>query len=165
MELKTKVNAEQGRQDILITREFDLPVELLFKAFEDPKIFEEWMGTNLHKLEFKPHGSFRFETSDPTGNIVFSANGTIHEIVPKKKITRTFQMEKPTNKDGSPFETQLEFLEFNDLVENRSKLTKHVICRSVTHRDEIMKMPFIQGMNMAYDRLENMEDKLIKTQS
>ena len=32
MERKTKVEAEEGKQEILITREFDLPVELLFKA-------------------------------------------------------------------------------------------------------------------------------------
>jgi len=36
MELKTKVNAEDGKQELVITREFDLPVELLFKAYEDP---------------------------------------------------------------------------------------------------------------------------------
>jgi len=38
MELKTKINAEAGRQDLLITREFDLPVELLFKAHAEPEI-------------------------------------------------------------------------------------------------------------------------------
>ena len=38
MELKTKVNAEEGKQDLVITREFDLPVELLFKAHAEPAI-------------------------------------------------------------------------------------------------------------------------------
>jgi uncharacterized protein YndB with AHSA1/START domain len=37
MELKTKINAEDGKQDLVITREFDLPLELLFKAYADPK--------------------------------------------------------------------------------------------------------------------------------
>ena len=36
MERKTKVHAEDGKQEIVITREFDLPLELLFKAYEDP---------------------------------------------------------------------------------------------------------------------------------
>ncbi len=35
---KTKINAEDGKQDLLITREFDLPLELLFKAHADPEI-------------------------------------------------------------------------------------------------------------------------------
>jgi uncharacterized protein YndB with AHSA1/START domain len=44
MEAKTKVQAEEGKQDIVITREFDLPVALLFKAYEDPELFEQWMA-------------------------------------------------------------------------------------------------------------------------
>ncbi len=36
MELKTKVNAEDGKHDLVITREFDLPLELLFRAYVEP---------------------------------------------------------------------------------------------------------------------------------
>ena len=38
MERKTKIDAEDGKQDLVITREFDLPLELLFKASESPKL-------------------------------------------------------------------------------------------------------------------------------
>ena len=44
MELKTKINAENGKQDLTITREFDLPVELLFKAHTEPELIEQWMS-------------------------------------------------------------------------------------------------------------------------
>ena len=88
MELKTKVNAEEGRQELIITREFDLPVEWLFKAYIEPEIVEQWMGTKVLKLENKKHGSYQFETTDPTGN-KHGFNGTIHEIVSNQKITRT----------------------------------------------------------------------------
>jgi uncharacterized protein YndB with AHSA1/START domain len=44
MEQKTKVIAEDGKQELVIMREFDLPVELLFKAHADPDIFSEWMS-------------------------------------------------------------------------------------------------------------------------
>ena len=40
MEIKTKVNAEDGKQDLTITREFDLPLELLFKAYTVPDLVE-----------------------------------------------------------------------------------------------------------------------------
>jgi uncharacterized protein YndB with AHSA1/START domain len=66
MELKTKINAEDGKQDLVITREFDLPLELLFKAYEEPEIVAEWMGTKVLKLENKKHGGYQFETSDAT---------------------------------------------------------------------------------------------------
>ena len=52
MERKTKINAEDGKQEIMITREFDLPLELLFKAYIEPELLEQWMGTKVLKLPF-----------------------------------------------------------------------------------------------------------------
>ena len=153
MERKTKVHAEDGKQELLITREFDLPLELLFKAYEEPRLVEQWMGTKVIQLENKQHGSWRFETSDPQGNVVFSANGVIHEFVPNQKITRTFEME------NSPFAVQLEFLEFEKLGEMNSKLSMHIIFKSVALRDQLLQMPFAMGINMAHDRLQKILEK------
>src|SRR5712691_416440 len=139
MEQKTKINAEDGKQDLLITREFDLPLELLFKAYVDRDIVEQWMGTKVLKLENKKHGSWQFETTDPQGKVVFQANGVIHEFSPNRKITRTFEME------GTPFGVQLEFLEFEKLTDDTSKLNMHIVYRSVAIRDQILKLPFAQG--------------------
>ncbi len=101
MERKTKIHAEDGKQDLTITREFDLPVELLFKAYEQRELFEQWMGCKVTKMENKPHGSYSFETADAKGNIVFKANGAIHEFTPNQRIVRTFEME------NTPFPVQL----------------------------------------------------------
>ena len=84
MERKTKINAEDGKQELMITREFDLPLELLFKAYEEPEIVEQWMGTKVLKLENKKHGSYQFETTDPKGN-KHGFNGVIHEFTPTRK--------------------------------------------------------------------------------
>lgn len=154
MERKTEINAEDGKQDLIITREFDLPLELLFKAYIEPEIVEQWMGTKVLKLENKQHGGYRFETSDPQGNVVFRANGTIHEFVPNEKITRTFEME------NTPFPVQLEFLEFERLTDNSSKLNMQIVFRSVALRDQLMQLPFAAGLNMAHDRLQETVSKL-----
>ena len=153
MELKTKVHAEDGKQEILITREFDLPLDLLFKAYTEPEIVEQWMGTKVLKLENKKHGSYQFETTDPKGN-KHGFNGTIHEFTPDQKITRTFEME------SANFGVQLEFLEFEQLTEDTSKLIMHVIYRSVAIRDQILQLPFVQGINMAHNRLQDIVSKL-----
>lgn len=147
MELKTKVHAEENKQEIQIVRAFDLPVNLLFKAFEDPEIVAQWMGTRVIKLENKKHGGWRFETTDPKGN-VHGFNGTIHEFIPNKKIIRTFEME------SGNFGVQLEFLEFESTSDSTSKLMMHVIYRSVAIRDQILQLPFVQGINMAHNRLQ-----------
>jgi len=154
MELKTKIHAENGQHDLVITREFDLPLELLFKAYEVPELVEQWMGTKVLKLDNKKHGGYQFETSDAKGNVVFKANGTIHEFVPNRKITRTFEME------NAPFDVQLEFLEFEQLTGATSKLTMHVVYRSVALRDQMLQLPFAQGINMAHNRLQNIVNQL-----
>jgi uncharacterized protein YndB with AHSA1/START domain len=154
MEKKTKVYAENDKQDLVITREFDLPLELLFKAYAEPEIIEQWMGTKVLKLENKKHGSWQFETSDAKGNVVFKANGTIHEFSPNHKITRTFEME------NAPFGVQLELLEFEKLTDSTSKINIHTIYQSVEHRDQMLKMPFEYGINMAHARLQEIVNKL-----
>ena len=154
MERKTKINAEDGKQDLVITREFDLPLELLFKAYVEPEIVEQWMGTKVLKLDSFQHGGYQFETSDPQGNVVFRANGTIHEFSPNQKITRTFEME------NTPFPVQLEFLEFERLTCETSNLAMQIVYRSVADRDQMLRLPFAQGINMAHNRLEEIVSKL-----
>ena len=153
MELKTKINAEDGKQDLMITREFDLPLELLFKAYTEAEILEQWMGTKVLKLENKKHGGYQFETTDPKGN-KYRFNGAIHEFIPNQKITRTFEFE------GMPFGVQLEICEFEQVAAGTSKINMHVIYESVAKRDENLKLPFKQGINMAHNRLQEIVNQL-----
>ena len=153
MEQKTKINAEDGKQELVITREFDLPLELLFKAFAEPEIVEQWMGTKVLKLESKKHGSYQFETTDAKGN-KYGFNGVIHEFVPNRKITRTFEME------NTRFGVQLEIYEFEQLTGDTSKLNMHVIYESVVFRDQVLQLPFAKGINMAHNRIQDIMRRL-----
>jgi uncharacterized protein YndB with AHSA1/START domain len=153
MERKTKVHAEDGEQEIMITREFDLPVELLFKAYAEPDLVEQWMGTKVLKLESKKHGSYQFETTDAKGEVVFRAHGVIHEFNPNHKISRTFEME------NAPFGVQLELLKFEKRTDSISKLSIHTIYESVALRDQMLQLPFAQGLNMAHNRLQDIVSK------
>lgn len=147
MEQKTSIHAEEGKQDLVITREFDLPLNLLFKAYVEADIVAQWMGTKVLKLECHQHGGYRFETTDPKGNKHFF-NGVIHEFEPDSKITRTFEME------NTPFPVQLEFLQFEGLTHETSKLTMQIVYKSPFDRDEMLKLPFAFGINMAHNRLQ-----------
>jgi uncharacterized protein YndB with AHSA1/START domain len=153
MEQKTKINAEDGKQEIVITREFDLPLELLFKAYVEADIVEQWMGTKVLKLESKKHGSYQFETTDPKGN-KHGFNGVIHEFSLNRKIIRTFEME------NAPFGVQLEFMEFEQLTDNTSKLNMRTIYESVALRNQVLQLPFAQGINMAHNRLQDIVSEL-----
>jgi uncharacterized protein YndB with AHSA1/START domain len=148
MEQKTKIHAEAGKYEILITRDFDLPLELLFKAYTEAEFVSQWMGTHVVKLESKDHGSYRFETTDPKGN-KHGFNGVIHSCITNQKIVRTFEME------NSPFGIQLEFYEFEASGDETSKLTMRVLYESVEQRDQLLKLPFTQGINMAHNRIQD----------
>jgi len=154
MELKTKVNAQDNKQELVITREFDLPVELLFKAYEDPEIVEQWMTSKVIKLESKKNGSYQLEKADDKGNVIFQANGVIHEFIPNRKITRTFEM------SNTPYGVQLEIYEFEKVSDDTSKLNMHVIYESVEQRDQVLQLPFAQGLNWAHNRIEEVLSKL-----
>jgi uncharacterized protein YndB with AHSA1/START domain len=106
------------------------------------------------KLENKKHGGWQFETTDAEGNKVFGANGVIHEFVPDQKITRTFEME------NTPFPVQLEFLEFEPLTDHTSKLTMHIVYKSVALRNQLLQLPFAKGIDMAHNRLQAAVSKL-----
>ena len=100
MERKTKINAEDGKQDLVITREFDLPLELLFKAFEEPELIEQWMGTKVLKLENKKHGSWHFVTTDQR-TVKFSLRFF------RRKSIRVLAQEVIANAKGAEIDKQI----------------------------------------------------------
>lgn len=154
MERKTTVSATAGRHDLLITREFELPAELVFRAYSEAELLEQWMGTKVIKLDNHQHGGWQFETCDPKGNVVFKAHGSIHDIVPGQKIVRTFEMA------NAPFGVQLEVLEFERVSEEKSLLKIRTVFETIEQRDQMLKLPFAYGLNMAHNTLETMATQL-----
>jgi len=150
MQGKTEIQAPEGRQEIIITRNFELSVDELFEAYTDASVIEEWMGTKVLKLQSEKQGGYRFETTDPKGGKHYFS-GTIHDFVPGEKIVRTFEME------NTAFSPQLEFLSFESTGETASRLYMHVIYKSIEERDAILRLPFAQGINMAHNRLEDFQ--------
>lgn len=150
MERKTRISCEEGQYDLVITREFELPVELLFQAHADAEIVAQWMDNTVIKFEARKHGGWQYQKTDKDGNIVFAANGVFHEFIPDQKIIRTFEME------NTPFPAQLEFLDFEALTDKTSRLTMQIVYRSVADRDRMLQLPFAQGINMAHDRLQQL---------
>jgi hypothetical protein len=85
---------------------------------------------------------------------VFKADGVFHDFIPNKKIIRTFEM------FNTPFGVQLEISEFERLTDDTSKVNLHVIYESVAQRDEVLKLPFVQGINWAHNQLEKLMNQL-----
>jgi uncharacterized protein YndB with AHSA1/START domain len=159
---KTTIIAEPGKQDILITREFDAPRELVFKAFTDPQLFVQWMGprdltTRLETFEPRSGGSWRYISIDQNGN-EYAFRGVNHEVSAPERIIQTFEFEGLPEKGHVALETA----RFEALPGDRTKVTMHSVFQSVADRDGMVQSGMETGVYDSHDRLDELFEKLQK---
>ncbi|MGZ4947189.1 MAG: SRPBCC family protein [Halobacteriota archaeon] len=158
--MKTKITVEPGKQELIITREFDAPRELVFKTFTDPDLYVQWIGprgltTTLEAFEPRNGGSWRYVQTGQDGN-KFAFHGVNHEVLPPERIIGTFEFE------GLP-ETGhviLQKASFEELPANRTRLTSQSVFLSVEDRDGMMQADMEEGVNDSYERLDELLEKL-----
>lgn len=156
---QTVVTAEPGKQELFITREFDAPRELVFRAHTDPDLYVQWLGPHGYsmKLEtFEPRsgGSWRYISGDDEGN-EYAFHGVFHEVTPERMI-QTFEFE------GLP-ETGhvvLETLKMQALPGNRTRITIQSVFQSVEDRDGMIQSGMEIGVNDGYERLDDLLARL-----
>ena len=132
---KTTIIAERGKQEFFITREFDAPRELVFKAFNEPELLLQWLGPcnlsmEIEKYDSRSGGSYRFIHADNSGR-KYAFNGTIHEVLAPERMIRTFEFEGLPERGH----VSLEFLTLEVLQGNRTKMQIHSVFKSVADRD------------------------------
>lgn len=156
---KTTMTAEPGKQEIFITREFDAPRELVFKAHTDPNLFAQWIGprdltTTLEAFEPVSGGRYRFIQKDKDGN-EFGFHGVFHEVSPERVI-QTFEFE------GLPESghVTLETMTLEALPNNRTRLTTQSVFQSVSDRDGMLQSGMEHGVNEGYERLDEILSKM-----
>ena len=157
---KTKITAEPGKQEILITREFDAPRELVFKACTDPKLIPQWWGprylsTQVDKMDVRPGGEWRFINRNAEGN-EFAFHVVYHEVLAPERVIDTFEFE------GLP-ETghvTLETMKLEALSGGRTRLTVQSVFQSVADRDGMLQSGMEEGLNETYDRLAELLKKM-----
>jgi uncharacterized protein YndB with AHSA1/START domain len=153
---KTTITAEPGKQEIFITREFDAPRELVFKAHTDPELYVQWLGPRelimtLERFEPRDGGSYRYTHKDPNGN-EYAFHGVNHEVLAPERIISTFEFE------GLPEKGQviLETIKFEALPGNRTRLTGQSVFQSVAARDGMLRSGMEKGINVGYERLDEL---------
>ena len=157
----TNITAEPRKQEIIITREFDAPLKLVFKAFTDPNLYIEWLGPRrltmtLETFEPKNGGSWRYVQKDQDGN-EYAFHGVNHEVTPERIIS-TFEFEGLPEKGHVILETT----RFEALPSNKTKLTSQSVFQSVEDRDGMLQSGMEEGVNESYDRLDELLEKMQK---
>ena len=157
---QTKITAEPGKQEIFITREFDAPRDLVFKAFSDPKLIVKWLGPRdlsmrIEKFEPLRGGSYRYIHIDKNGN-EFGFHGVVHEVIAPELVIQTFEFEGLPEKGHVAMETT----RFESLPGERTRVRIQSVFQSVEDRDGMIMSGMERGVNDSHERLDELFEKL-----
>ncbi|MGX9791278.1 SRPBCC family protein [Mycobacterium sp. MMS18-G62] len=135
------------------TREFDAPVEALFRAHADPELMRQWLGPRdlemtIEEWDFKSHGGYRYVHKAERGEFRF--NGVFHTVRDNELIIQTFEFE------GAPDNVNIEYMWFEDLGGGRSRLRGRSICPNVEARDALLSSGMEGGMTEGYEKLDEL---------
>jgi uncharacterized protein YndB with AHSA1/START domain len=158
----TRITAEPGKQELIVVREFDAPRDLVFRAYTDPKLYEQWIGprgltTRIETFEPRSGGSWRYVQMDEEGN-EFGFHGVNHDVTPPERIIQTFEFE------GLPESGHavLDVAKFEELPGNRTRFTGRSVFLSVEDRDGMMQSDMEEGMKDSFSRLDELLERLQK---
>jgi uncharacterized protein YndB with AHSA1/START domain len=146
-------------REIVMTRAFDAPRELVFKAYTDPTIIRPWWGWRdstiiVDKLDLQPGGAWRFIGRQPDGN-EYAFRGEYREIVPPERLVYTFEYE------GMPGHILVETITFEE-HDGKTTLTSVSVFDSVEDRDGMLATGMAEGAAESFDQLEEYLDSLKK---
>ena len=159
---RTVVTTEPGKQELFITREFNAPRELVFKAHTDPDIYARWLGprdltTILETFEPVSGGRWRFIQKDQDGN-EFGFHGVNHDVTAPERIISTFEFE------GLPESGHviLETTKFEALPGGRTRVTTQSVYQSVADRDGMVAAGMESGVVAGHEQLDEILAELQK---
>jgi uncharacterized protein YndB with AHSA1/START domain len=153
------VTAEPAKQDVIITREFDAPRELVFRAHADPKLYVQWLGPRGYEMVldiFEPYsgGRYRYIHKDQNGN-EFGFHGVFHEIS-EDLLIQTFEFEGLPEKGHVTLDT----MRLEALPGDRTRITIQSLFQSVSDRDGMVQSGMERGMQEGYERLDELLEKV-----
>jgi len=148
-------------REVVLTRVFDAPRELVFRAHIDPDLIPQWWGlrsntTIVKTMDMTPGGTWRFIQRDPKGN-EFAFLGEYHEIVPPERLVNTFEFE------GLPGHVILDTSVFEELTDGRTKLTATSLFATILDRDGMLDSGMESGSNESWDRLAELLATLLSS--
>jgi uncharacterized protein YndB with AHSA1/START domain len=150
---ETQITAEPGSHQVLMTREFDAPRELLFRAYTEPELIAQWLGprrltTTVEQLDVRHGGEWRFIHADDDGEYAF--RGVFHGTPSVEDgIVQTWEFE------GAPGHVHLETATFEEHG-GGSRLVLNAVYPSVESRDAAFASGMESGARESLDRLDEL---------
>jgi uncharacterized protein YndB with AHSA1/START domain len=154
----TTLTAEPGIPQVVMTREFDAPRELLFRAYTEPELIEQWYGprrltTKVDRLDARHAGQWRYVHQDQDGN-EYGFHGVFHGTPSVDGgIVQTWEFE------GAPGHVHLEVARFEER-DGGSRLVLTAVYASVDGRDADFAAGMESGARETLERLDELVSKL-----
>ncbi len=153
------VTAPEGVPFIDFEREFDAPVDAVFRAHAEPELLTQWLGPRGYEMkidhyDFRTGGGYRYLHTDQNGE-AYAFNGVFHTVRPNEFAIQTFEFE------GFPDVVSIESMTFEDLGNGRSRVRGHSVYPSLEARDGMVASGMEGGMSEGYERL----DEVLATQT
>jgi len=139
-------------REIVMTRVFDAPRELVWKAFTDPKLVAQWWGRGnklvIERMEVERGGHWRFVEHGPDG--VHGFEGRFREVTPPECLVQTFEW------DGMPGYVAVTTAAFEDLGDGRTKVVTTSLFHTTEERDGMLNSGMEQGLSQSYAALDRL---------
>ncbi len=150
---ETTITAEPGNSLITITREFDAPRELVFRAHVDPDLLVQWLGPReltmtVDRYEARDGGTYRYIHRNSEGT-EYGFRGVFHGDPTPDGLVQTFEF------DGAPGHVSLNLITFTQRGD-RTELRTVASFTSVADRDAILDADMSRGVRDGHDRLEEL---------
>jgi uncharacterized protein YndB with AHSA1/START domain len=147
----TTITAQTGLPFIDIVREFDAPVEALFRAHTEPHLFSQWTGGRRMKMDSidlnaTSGGRWKY-TFHGEGDAAYSFFGVFHTVEPNTLIIQTFEFNLAPNQVG------VSTTRFEE-VAGRTRLSLREVYPSVEARDAALASGMEFGVKEGYERLD-----------
>jgi uncharacterized protein YndB with AHSA1/START domain len=150
-------------EQILITREFDAPRHLVYRAWTTPELVRQWWSGHRGEMEvveidLRVGGMWRYVMA-ASGGFQVAFHGEYREIVPNERIVTTEVYEGAEAQGLADVEPPLNIVTFTE-ADGRTTLTLLVECGSRELRDAIIESGMQGGMQEQMDRLEQVAASL-----
>jgi uncharacterized protein YndB with AHSA1/START domain len=151
---KTNTIAEPGKHELIMSRMFDAPRELVFTTMTDPALIPQWWGpkrltTVVDQMDVRAGGLWRYVQRDQQGN-EFAFHGVYHSITVPERVIDTFEFE------GMPGHVILETMTLEAQADGTTKVTISSVFQSVADRDGMLSSGMQAGADESYDRLDQL---------
>jgi uncharacterized protein YndB with AHSA1/START domain len=154
---ETKISTPEGTPFIDVTREFDAPRDLVYRAYTEPDLLVQWLGPRKYEMvieEFdaRAGGRWRYIHRDADGN-AYGFHGVFHGDPSPDGMTQTFEF------DGAPGHVSLETLVLEE-HDGRTTARTHSVYQSVEARNAMVESGMAEGMNDGFARLDELLERL-----